>query len=109
MLLAVGKGKELESLRVLGVRVILLDEESDVRKVLEEILRSRAVVIEEDLYREMRSKLRRALEGVKYPPLVVVVPSPGREGTERLKDLYNLLSMAVGVKLKVGARGKSTG
>jgi len=103
MIIAVGRSKSLELLRILGVEVRCV-EDKDFKCLSEEIRGSKAVIIEEDVYREYEDSIKRLFKDMKYPPLVVVIP--GREGreTERLKDIYNMLSVAMGVKLKMGAR-----
>ena len=101
MLVAVGKNEHLRALEVLGFDVNILPSEYSIEEVLSKILGARVALVEEDVYRSIESRLRRVSEGQKYPPLIVVIPSEGSEATHRLKDLYELLSRAVGVKLKV--------
>lgn len=101
MLVAIGRSKHLKALEVLGFDVNILPDTYTSEDVLSKILSAKVALIEEDVYRSVKNRLRRVSEGQRYPPLIVVVPSEKSEVTHRLKDLYELLSRAVGVKLKV--------
>ncbi len=106
MLIAIGRSGNVHSLKVLGIRVISLDE-VDSHTLMERIREASAVIIEEDVYKEYEDRIKRVFKEMRYPPLIILVPGFGKTKTERLKDLYETLSTAVGVKLKIGAKGKS--
>ena len=91
----------LEALRYLGFKIALVKTESEaLKEFLEELGRESIIVIEEELFDKIKDKLRIYLAEVKYPPYIVIIPNSKRPTTHRLKDLYELMSKAVGVKLK---------
>ena len=101
--IAVGASFEIDALSMLGFEVIKTPEllsEDDVHHVLGRILTSRLVVLEEDLYVQVREHLEEVLETTRRPPLIVIVPTLKRGETYRLQELHNMISRAVGVRLK---------
>ncbi|MCD6096274.1 MAG: hypothetical protein J7J99_06920 [Thermoprotei archaeon] len=104
-IVAIGCSRSIEALRIIGADVHLVkkDElEEDYRKaeVVDAILRSRMVIIEDDIYVIIKDLLRHVLEKIREPPLIVVVPDLGEKRTTRLEELHKLISKAVGVELK---------
>ncbi len=79
----------------------IIDAEKIINKILDEAMAD-LLIIPEDLYEklvERHFKFRR--EGKEKPILAVVPGLRGATG-RRLKDIYNLISQAVGVRLKLG-------
>lgn len=101
MIVAIGKTEEISSFRILGARVIILeDDQRNLDMVFESALGSRLVIIEEELYTEIEKDIKRLVSGMKNPPLFMIVPSSKGGETRRLKNIYELVSRAVGVRLK---------
>jgi len=101
-IIAVGKSSTIESLKSLGIdtcTVKSLDEETSL-KVCEKIFSANVVIIEEDLYNSLKPKISVIASGMKNPPIFIIIPGPEAKETSRLKDLYAVLSKAVGVKLR---------
>ncbi|HFC49672.1 MAG TPA: hypothetical protein ENJ59_02960, partial [Thermofilum sp.] len=101
--IAVGSSFEIDALSMLGFDVMKMPEllsEDDIHHVLGRILTSRLVVLEEDVYVQVKERLREILETARRPPLVVVVPTLKRGETYRLEELQNMITRAVGVRLK---------
>jgi len=101
-IIAVGKGHAVESLKLLGFDVCKVRElsEDEAMKVCEKALEAKAIVIEEEVYKAFKHKINLVTSGMKNPPVLIVVPSIETRETSRLKELYSLLSQAVGVKLR---------
>jgi len=100
---AIGSSKLVESFSIIGARTVIVDDpksEEGLAKVMEAIANYKTVIIEEEVYSNVKEKLESVLSGMRYPPLIVVVPDLKNRGTSRLKDLHELLSVAVGVRLK---------
>lgn len=101
--IAVGSTPTIDSLRLLGFEVVRVPEklrEEEIEELVARIMESRVVVIEEPVHSQVSGKLHRLLSLVKEPPLLVVVPSMRQLSTRRLEELYQLLSRAVGVRLR---------
>ncbi len=102
-IVAIGSSPAIDSLKLLGFKVYKvrkrLDKDAE-SEVLEKILESRAVILEGEIYAALRDKLKQILEAAAEPPLIVVVPSSEKSETYRLEELYNMISLAVGVQLK---------
>ncbi|MCD6208974.1 MAG: hypothetical protein J7J67_02155 [Thermoproteales archaeon] len=101
--IAVGSSFEIDALSMLGFEVIKAPEllsEDDIHHILGRILTSRLVVLEEDVYVQVKERLQEILETTRRPPLVVIVPTLKRGETYRLEELHNMISRAVGVRLK---------
>jgi len=103
-LVAIGSSGVIEGLSIMGADVLIVDnpkkDEEVLVKVMEAVSRYKAVIIEEDVYQAVKGKLETLLSGMRYPPLVIVIPGIRGKGTSRLKDLHELLSTAVGVRLR---------
>lgn len=101
--IAVGSSFEIDALSMLGFEVIKVPEllsEDNLHHVLGRILTSRLVVLEEDIYVQVKERLQEVLVTTRRPPLVVIVPTLKRGETYRLEELHNMISRAVGVRLK---------
>lgn len=101
--IAVGSSFKIDALSMLGFEVIKVPEllsEDSLHQVLGRILTSRLVVIEEDIYNQVKERLQEVLETTRRPPLVVIIPTLKRGETYRLEELHNMISHAVGVRLK---------
>jgi len=102
-IVALGVDRSIEALKILGVKVYLLSkgiEEQEKAEAIDLILKSRVVIIEEEIYNVISNMLEQILSGVKRPPLLIVVPSLRNRKTTRIQELYELVSKAVGVELK---------
>ncbi len=100
---AIGSSPAIDSLKLLGFKIYKvrgkIDKEAEA-EILSKILESKAVVLEGEIYATLRSKIKELVEAAAEPPLLVVVPSTEKSETYRLEELYNLISLAVGVQLK---------
>ncbi|RLE73484.1 MAG: hypothetical protein DRJ37_00080 [Thermoprotei archaeon] len=107
MIIAITRSRYLESLKALGIKAIVTNETGEQlwKKLRNHVAEYKALIIEEDLYKSIETKLKRYFQGLRYPPLLIIVPNVGEKQSTRLKDMYEYLSTAVGVKLKVGAYG----
>lgn len=102
-IIAVGSSPRIDSLMLLGFDVVKVPEKMSKEvedEVLSRILGSKAVFIEGEIYRALSKRMKEILSVVQEPPLIVVVPGSGRGETYRLEELYNMISLAVGVQLK---------
>ncbi len=101
--IAIGSSPAIDSLKLLGFKVFKvrgkIDKEAET-EIMSKILESRAVVLEGEIYAALRDKIRELVEAAAEPPLLVVVPSSEKSETYRLEELYNMISLAVGVQLK---------
>lgn len=100
---AIGLSKLVESFSIIGAKAVIIDDpksEEGLAKIMETIANYKTVIIEEEVYANVKEKLESILSGMRYPPLIVVVPDLKNRGTSRLKDLYELLYVAVGVRLR---------
>lgn len=100
---AIGATPTIDSMRLLGFEVIMVPEklpDTMEEEVISKIVESKVVVIEELVYSQISGKLRKFLSLLREPPLLVIVPSMKQPSTYRLEELYQLLSYAVGVRLK---------
>lgn len=100
---AIGSTETVEPLRLLGFDVIRVHgglSQEDVEMIVSKILESRVALVENEIYSTVKDRLRQVLPLVKEPPLLVVIPSSEKASTGRLEELYNMLSLAVGVRLK---------
>jgi len=100
---AIGSTPTIDALRLLGFEVVKVPEklrEGEDEELVAKIFESRVVVIEEPVYSQVSGKVHRLMQLVKEPPLLVVVPSMRHPSTRRLEELYQLLSRAVGVRLR---------
>ncbi|MEM0494920.1 MAG: V-type ATP synthase subunit F [Thermofilum sp.] len=100
---AIGSTPTIDSMRLLGFEVVMVPEklsESVEEEVISKVVESRVVIIEEPVYSQVSGKLRRLFTFLREPPLLVVVPSMKQPSTRRLEELYQLLSYAVGVRLR---------
>jgi len=93
------------ALSTIGVEVYPVFDVIDAGKKVNEV-RDRddvdILVLTEDMYIELSNRyVRFKREGVNKPILIVVPPLKGPLG-KRVEDLYNLISQAVGVRLKLG-------
>ena len=90
---------------VIGIETYPVFDVIDAEKVVNEV-RDRddvdILILTEDMYIELSNRyVRFKREGVNKPILIVVPPLTGPLG-KRVEDLYNLISQAVGVRLKLG-------
>jgi len=110
MIVAITRSRYLESLKALGINAIVTNGTGEQlwEKIHDNIAEYKALIIEEDLYKSIETKLKRYFQGLRYPPLLIIVPNAGERRSARLKDMYEYLSTAVGVKLKVGTYGSSS-
>lgn len=100
---AIGASETIDPLRLLGFEVVKVSEKpsrEEEEAILSKILESKLVMVESEIYDLVSERLSEVLSVMKEPPLVVVVPSSSKASTGRLEELYNKLSMAVGVRLK---------
>ena len=102
-IVAIGSDASVESLKILGVKILLvkdIKDKDELAKMYNTILNSRAVIIEEELYKVVSSDLENILSTMSRPPLLIVVPNFKKPETDRLKELHKRISLAIGVKLK---------
>ncbi len=93
----------LDCLRMVGADFHLLEgvEERELKRaVVGGLERYEVLLIEEELYERVKGAIRLKMEELKKPPLIVVIPSIQKPRTRRLNELYKLLSVAVGVRLR---------
>ncbi|MEZ0345188.1 MAG: hypothetical protein ABWK01_01380, partial [Infirmifilum sp.] len=93
----------IDPLRLLGFEVIKVSDnpsETEEEMILSKILESKVAVIEGEIYLNVKDRLSQLTAVMREPPLVVVVPSSSKTSTHRLEELYNKLSLAIGVRLK---------
>lgn len=101
--IAIGATPTIDAMRLLGFEVLMVPEklpESVQEEVISKVVENRVVIIEEPIYAQVGEKLRKLFSILREPPLLVVVPSMKQPSTRRLEELYQLLSYAVGVRLK---------
>jgi len=102
-IVAIGSDISIESLKILGARILLvkdIENKDELAQIYSTILDSRAVIIEEELYKVVSSDLENILSTMSRPPLLIVVPNFKKPETDRLKELHERISLAIGVKLK---------
>ncbi|MHB9303261.1 V-type ATP synthase subunit F [Thermofilum pendens] len=99
----IGSSPTVDSLRLLGFEVVRVPEKlgkAEEDEVVAKILESRVALVESEVYASVAERLRQVMSFVKEPPLLVVIPSSEKASTRRLEELYNKLSMALGVRLR---------
>jgi len=88
---------------LIGIKPVVVKSKDEFLRKYDSLINSDVdiVVIEENLYKCLR-EYDKYRPGSQIKPVFVVVP--GLHGSEgyRLKDLYNLISEAVGAKLELG-------
>ncbi len=102
-IIAIGSSPGIDSLRLLGFDVVKVPEKVSKEtedEILSSVLGSKAVLIEGEIYRTLRKRLKEILSVIQEPPLIVVIPGSGKGETYRLEELYNMISLAIGVQLK---------
>ncbi|AKG38832.1 hypothetical protein MA03_05520 [Infirmifilum uzonense] len=100
---AIGATETIDPLRLLGFEVIKVSEkpsQEEEEAIISKILESKVAMIEGEIYALISNRLSEVMAVMKEPPLLVVVPSSSKASTHRLEELYNKLSLAVGVRLK---------
>lgn len=102
-IIAIGSSPGIESLRLLGFDVIKVPEKLSKEtedEVLAKVLGSKAVFVEGEIYASIRKRLKEIISVIQEPPLIVVIPGSEKGETYRLEELYNMISLAIGVQLK---------
>ena len=102
-LLAIGSSLELDALSTLGFEVMKISKilsEDEREEILGRVVTSKLVIIEEEIYKQLKDRLRDLLKILHSPPLIVVVPTLEKNKTYRLEELHDIISHAVGVRLK---------
>jgi vacuolar-type H+-ATPase subunit F/Vma7 len=101
-IVAVGDEFLITGFRLAGVPGVVVNDEAEARERIDEIIKEKkckVVMISEDMAIRLKSDREKWRKNV-YPLFVIV---PGLEGPrlERVRELYSLVSQAVGVKLKL--------
>lgn len=102
-IIVLGINKTLENLNVVGANVYILTPTNldEVLNKLSEIIEGvKVVMIEEGVPEKVMKKLTALMSEVKRPPLLVTIPSLKHPRTSKLESLYEILSKAVGVRLR---------
>jgi len=102
-IVAIGSDASIESLKILGSKILLVKDirnKDELMQVYSTILNSRAVIIEEEIYKSISSDLKNILSNMSRPPLLIIVPNFNRPETDRLREIHEQISLAIGVKLK---------
>jgi len=91
---------------LLGLETITTDNINNIKDLLriyEEVIKREdvdVIVLEETLYRHLRENNIHK-PGSLIKPILLVVPGLGGSEGYRLKELYDLISQAVGVRLEL--------
>ena len=102
-IIVLGIDKTLENLNVIGANVYILTPTNldEVLNKLSEIIEgAKVIIVEEGVPDEAMKKLTTLMSEVKRPPLLVTIPSLKHPRTSKLESLYEILSKAVGVRLR---------
>jgi len=97
--IVLGKDYSLDCLRALGFQVYIVKNQEDMERVIvERAYKASIIVIESELVNDLKNSP--LLSMMKRPPVLLIVPSLRNRETCRVKELYETLSRAVGIKLK---------
>jgi len=102
-IVAIGSDIGIETLKIIGAKILTITDvrdEEELSKVYGSVINSKAVLIEDNLYRVLKADLENIISSLPSPPLIIVVPSFTVHETSRLREIHNKVSLAVGVKLK---------
>lgn len=100
---AIGASETIDPLRLLGFEIVKVNGKpspDEIEAIVAKILENRVALVEGEIYSYVKDRLSQVMSVMKEPPLVVVIPSSEKASTNRLEELYNKLSLAVGVRLK---------
>ncbi|QOJ79533.1 hypothetical protein IG193_03485 [Infirmifilum lucidum] len=100
---AIGATETVDPLRLLGFEIVKVSGKpspDEIEAIVSKILENRVALVEGEIYSYVKDRLSQVMAVMKEPPLVVVIPSSEEVSTNRLEELYNKLSLAVGVRLK---------
>jgi len=87
---------------LVGVDYKIIEKHEDTKLILEEILRKgyKIVLVDEELAGDVYKVRERVFKDLKEPPLIVIMPSLSGIKSTRLEYLKDLVSKAVGARLK---------
>lgn len=99
----IGRRELAYAFNLIGIDTYVIDELSEAKVTYEKVVEKGNIdvlILEEQIYKYLR-ELNIHKIGNLIKPVILVVPNiEGSEGF-RLKELYNLISQAVGVKLEL--------
>lgn len=100
-IIAIGEECSIEVYKIIGAKTFCISKinNNTINTLLKLLEKGNVIIIEESLYKKIKSSLK-GLRSFKRENIFIVVPSIGRRETERLKELNEILSLAMGVELK---------
>ncbi len=98
----IGRRELTYAFTLIGVSAYVIDDLSEAEDLFEELVKANisVLILEEDVYKHL-CELDVYKPSSLVKPILIVIPSlKGSEGY-RLRELYGLISQAVGVKLEL--------
>ena len=102
---ALGDNHFITALRLAGVDGRKVHDVHEAEQIIEELLREgrcKVLVVPEDLALKLRRKREELLRRQQIYPVFAIIPSFSGALGERVKEIHEFISQAVGVKLKLG-------
>lgn len=102
---ALGEPYFVTSLRAAGVDGRIVRDASEAEQAVEQLVnegKCKVIIVAEGLAVKLERKRDELARRGLYYPVFAVVPEMGKRSEERTRRLYELVSQAVGAKLKLG-------
>lgn len=102
---AIGDNYFITTLRLAGVDRRKAHDVREAEQIIDELLKEgkcKVLIVPEDLALKLRRKREELLRKQQIYPVFAIVPGFGGAFGERVKEIHQFISQAVGVKLKLG-------
>lgn len=102
---AIGDRYTITALRLAGVEGREVNSVDEAEAVIDQLVKDgkcKVLLVPEDLAIKLKRKRNELIRERRYYPVFAIIPGLGGAIGERTNEIYQLISQAIGVKLKLG-------